>query len=251
MEQTPSNAPIMEPARGPAGWPQIWIQALTKPGEQTFINIVENPEATTRTAFIWVFIAGTISMIIQAVLGAIYTAMGIAPQLPIPGLEQYMQQPAGGGNIGSAITSLITGICASPIAGLVSILFFAIGVAIVQWIAKLFGGSGNFEKLAYAFAAITVPFTLVSMIFSLFSAVPYLNICTGVVSWGISLYALYQQIAAVKAVNRFGWGQAAGATLLPAIVIITTCCCLVFGLSAVLGPAISEVFNQINQSLAP
>src|SRR5204862_6597693 len=103
---------------------------------------------------IWIFVAGTISGIAQAILRAAYAAMGTAPSFSIPGMEQFSQQQSGGG---FAIGSLVGGLCAAPIAGLVSVLFFAIGIAITKWIAKLFGGSGTFEKLAYASAAISVP----------------------------------------------------------------------------------------------
>ena len=84
-----------------------------------------------------------------------------------------------------------------------------------------------------------------------FNAVPYLNICTGLISLGLGLYALFLQITAVKAVNRFGWGQAAGSVLIPGLVILFFCGCIVIGGLMVMGPVIGDVFEQINQSLAP
>jgi hypothetical protein len=248
MSQMPSNAPIMESKPGPAGWLPVWIKAVTQPNEQTFIDITSSSDATTRTAFIWVFIAGTVAGILQAISRAIILAIGGVPQMPIPGMEQFMQQ-SGGTDPAAIGVSLITGLCLSPVAGLVSILFFAIGVAIVQWIAKLFGGVGTFEKLAYALAAITVPFTLVSSIFSLFSAIPFVGICTGIISLGLSLYAIVLQITAIKAVNRFGWGPAIGSALIPGAVLLFVCGCIVVGGLMLLGPTIGNVFSEINQSL--
>lgn len=250
MEQTPSNAPVMESKPGVAGWIQVWTKVFTKPTEQTFIEITDSPDAVAKTAYIWVFIAGTVSGIFQAIVRAIYSAMGATPQLPIPGLEQYMPQtPAG--DVGSVLASLVGGICASPIAGLLSILFFAIGVAIVQWIAKLFGGTGSYEKLAYAFGAVSLPLTLVTSLLSLLGAIPFVGICTGVLSFGLSVFAIYLQIAGVKAVNRFGWGQAAGSVLIPFFVVLFVCGCVVIGGLMLLGPVIGDVFGQINQGLAP
>lgn len=250
MEQTPSNTPVpvTETKPGPAGWFSVWMKVVTKPNEQTFIDITESSEARLATAFLWVFIVATISGIVQAIVQAAYAAMGIAPQLPIPGLEQFSQQSGTGT---SAMGSLLGGLCAAPIAGVVSILFFALGIAITQWIAKLFGGVGNFEKLAYASAAISVPFTLVTALLTLFSAIPYVGICTGVLSFALSLYILYLQILAVKAVNRFGWGPAIGSVLIPGLVILFVCGCLVIGGLTLLGPTIGNVFSGINQSLAP
>ena len=138
-------------------------------------------------------------------------------------LEQYLPQSAGDG--GTAVGALIGGLCASPFAGLLSVVFFALGVAIIQWIAKLFGGTGTYEKLLYAFAAITVPFTIVSSLFALLSAIPYVGICTGIISFGLGIYALVLQVMAVKAVNRFGWGQAAGSVFIPGCVVFIVCAC--------------------------
>lgn len=250
MSQMPSNAPIMESKPGPAGWIPVWIKAVTQPNEQTFIDITANPEATSRTAFIWLFIAGTFAGIVQAISRAIVLAIGGVPQMPIPGMEQFMQQ-SGAAEPGAIGISLITSLCLSPVAGLVSLLFFALGIAIVQWIAKLFGGTGTFEKLAYGIAAITVPFTLVSSILSLLNAIPYAGICTGIISVGLSLYAIVLQIIAIKAVNRFGWGAAIGSALIPGAVLLLFCACVVFGGLMLLGPAINDIFNQSNPSLAP
>ncbi len=248
MEQMPSNAPMMESKPGPAGWMQVWMKAVTRPNEQTFVELTEGPQAVSKTAFIWVFIAGTVSGIFQAILRSIYMATGTASQLTIPGLEQYM--PAGGsGDVASAGVSLITSICLSPVAGLVSVLFFALGTAIVQWIAKMFGGIGTFDKLAYATAAITVPFTLVSSVLALLTAIPYVGACFGIVSLGLSIYAVVLQVMAVKGVNRFGWGPAIGSVFIPGLVIFIFCCCIVFAGMSILGPAINSAFQDLQ--LAP
>ena len=248
-----SNQPVTPSssgAPGPAGWFPVWIKAVTQPKEQTFVDITEHPDAKSRTAYIWIFIAGTLSAIIQAFASAIRIGAGVGSQFQqIPGLEQYLPQSTGGG--GSIGTALIGGLCASPFVGLLSIVFFAIGVAIVQWIAKLFGGTGTYEKLLYAFAAISVPFTLVSSLFALLSAIPFVGICTGIISIGLGFYALFLQIMAVKAVNRFGWGQAAGSVLLPFVVIVFVCGCIVAAGLAALGPVIGNVFKNINQGLTP
>jgi hypothetical protein len=242
MEQIPSNMPVMESKPGVAGWFQVWMTAVTKPNEQTFVDLTESPNATSKTAFIWVFIAGTISAVFQAILQAIYSATGTAPQMPIPGLEQYTQN-LGSGDAGSIAIALVTSICLSPVAGGVSVLFFALFTAIVQWVAKLFGGTGAFEKLAYAFAAISVPFTLVASVLALFTAIPFIGACFGILSFGLAIYSIVLQVMAVKGVNRFGWGQALGSVFLPGLVIFIFCCCVVFGLSMLLGPVIGEALG--------
>ena len=246
-----NNTPIMPSssgAPGPAGWLSIWLKAVTKPSEQTFVDITESPNANSKTAYIWVFIAGTISAILQAFASAIYTAAGTSsPLQQIPGLEQYIPQSTGGG--GGVGAALIGGLCASPVAGLLSIVFFAIFVAIIQWIAKLFGGSGTYDKLLYAFAAITVPVSVVSSLLAILSAIPFVGICTGVISFGLSIYALVLQVMAVKGVNRFGVGQAVGSVFIPGCVVFIICACVIAAGVMLLGPVIGNTFGDINQGL--
>lgn len=242
-----NSAPTPQPS-GAAGWLPVWIKAVTKPTEQTFVDITSHPDASSKTAYIWVFIAGTVSAIIQAFGTAIRAAVGAGSQLQqIPGLEQYLPETTGGG--GGVGIALVSGLCASPVAGLLSIVFFALFVAIIQWVAKLFGGAGSYEKLLYAFAAITVPFTLVSSLFVLLGAIPFVGICTGILSLGLSIYSIVLQVTAVKAVNRFGWGQAAGSVFLPGLVLIFVCACIVGISLMLLGPMIGDAFNNINQGL--
>jgi len=242
MNQMPSNAPIMESKPGPAGWLPVWTKVVTRPSENTFIEITESPDAQSKTAFLWVFLAGTLSTLVTGLIQMLLLAVGVTPQVT-PGMEQFS------GYSGVLGTSLVSTLCAAPIAGAVSVVFFAIGVAIIQWIAKMFGGVGIFDKLAYAVAAISVPVSLVTMILTPFSIVPYLNICTGLLSAGVGLYAFYLQVLAVKAVNRFGWGAAIGSVIIPGLVILFVCGCLVVAGLMLLGPAIGNVFSSINQSL--
>jgi hypothetical protein len=52
---------------------------------------------------------------------------------------------------------------------------------------------------------------------------------------------------AVKAVNRFGWGQALGSYFIPVLLVICLCACVVFGLISMMGGAggLEEIFDQI------
>jgi hypothetical protein len=157
-------------------------------------------------------------------------------------LEQYLPQSTGSGP-GFGV-SLIGGLCASPFVGLLAIVLFALLVAIVQWIAKLFGGTGTYENLLYAFAAIYVPFTIVSSLFALLSAIPFVGICARVISLGLFIYYLVLQVMAAKAVNRFGWGQATGSVLIPGCVVFILCACLVAGGVALLVPIIKNASGR-------
>ncbi|MBK9779247.1 MAG: YIP1 family protein [Anaerolineales bacterium] len=233
MEQMPSNTPVTESKPGPAGWVQTWIMAVTKPNEQTFIEISESPDAKVQTALIWAVIAGLISGIMLGIGFAI----------------QSLIQGGGSSNDMGTIALLI---CGMPIAmAIINPIGLSFSTALFQWVAKLFGGVGSFEKLIYPLSAITLPITIVSGIFSLLSSIPIVGVCISFFSFAISIYATALNIMAVKAVNRFDWGKAIGSVLIPAFAIGIFCGCVVFIGLMILGPAIANTFNQINQGLVP
>jgi hypothetical protein len=227
------NAPMssMPSGNGPTPFYQVWINALTKPNEQTFVNMAASPDAKMTTAFLWVFIGSLVnSLLASLVQGTIMRQM----------MQQYGgsgQFNFGGGGIGSRLIGIV---CGAPIAAVISVVVFAIVVGIVQFLAKSFGGKGTFDQLAYTFAAISTPFALISAVFTLLFVVPYIKYCFMLLSLLALLYVIVLQVMAVKAVNQFGWGQAAGSFFLPVIVL---CCCLsvaAFGIGGLIARAINN-----------
>ena len=232
MNEEP-NAPML-PGRSPSIL-QTWMTALTKPNEQTFAQLAASPEAKTSTALLWVFIGSLIQSLVTFLMqGRI--------------MAQMMQDSGIQSQVGPGLVGIL---CGAPIAAVITVVFFSAFTGIVQWVAGLFGGKGSFEKLAYVFAAITVPFTLISALLTLLSAIPYVGLCFGIVGLLAGLYVLVLQVMAVKGVNQFDWLPAAGSLLLPFIVFV---CCIsagVAGLISLAGPAMQDIFNQINQSITP
>jgi hypothetical protein len=244
MNEQP-NTPMLPEPSGFTGWFSTWREAITRPNEQTYAAMAERPDAQTNSrAFTWVFIAGTLAAIISGVLSAILEAAGVSTQ--IPGLSEFMNDAPR-----SAIATLGIALCTSPISGAIATLVFAIFVGIVQWVAKMFGGTGTFSQLAYPMAAISVPVTLVSSVLTPFSTLGVAGYCVSGISLLLGLYAMVLQLTAVKGVNRLGWGQAVGSYFLPLLIIVCLCSCIVFGLASMFGLAFSDIFNQINQSIAP
>jgi hypothetical protein len=238
MSDQLSNAPIT-PA-GPTSIFQTWINALTKPNEQTYRDIATSPNAKATTAYLWMFLSSIVTYIFTFII----RGATIRDRLSASGI--------GTDRIGNGIVGiLIALICIVPILAAIGTLFFAIGVAIIQWIAKMFGGTGTFDQMAYTFAAISVPYSLVSAVFILLSAIPFVGCCFNVILGLAGLYILFLEILAVKAVNQFGYGPAIGSLFIPGLVVGLFCCCIFVALGAAMGPAIGNVFSTINQSLNP
>ncbi len=229
-----SNAPIPESA--PSGVLQIWMKALTKPSEQTFVELASSPNAKATTAYIWMFVAS----LIQIFLTALVQSRLFGTYMNQLGLD------SGFGNRG-LVSILVGAICGAPIGAAVTTLFFAIGVFIIQWIAKMFGGRGTSDQLAYTFAAIAAPYSIVAGVLTLFAAIPYVGLCFSAILSIAGIYVLVLEVMAVKGVNQISWGAAIGSVLIPGLVIAFLCACLIGVSIAVLLPLI----RNATQNLTP
>jgi len=229
----PTNAPVLPPRSGISEWVSVWREAITRPSEQTFAGIAQSPNAKSTTAFLWIFLGSLVSSLLAL------PAQGVLMRqmMQSMGLEEQGFPAAGGG--------LLTVICGAPVGAVVAVVLFAIVVGIVQLLARMFGGRGTFDQLAYAIAAIVTPFYLVSGVLGLLSAIPFAGFCFGLLGFAAGLYVLVLEVMAVKGVNQFGWGQALGSLLLPVFAIA---CCIsvgVAGILSLLGPQVTDIFNSM------
>jgi Yip1-like protein len=215
------NAPMLPPPSGVSEWFSVWREALTKPSDQTFARLAQSPNAKLTTALLWVFLGSLVNALFASLVQ------------------------------GAIIRQVIAAVCGAPIGAVVSVVAFMIFVGIVQLIAKMFGGRGTFDQLAYATAAIVAPFSLINSVLTLLTAIPFAGLCFGLVSLIAVVYVIALEVMAVKGVNQFGWGQAVGSYFLPFLVVV---CCVSIGVIGILraaGPGINELFNSIQQSLTP
>ena len=192
------------------------------------------------TGYLWVFLTSIVSSLITLLV----QGSTIRSQLGQAGLGE---QQFGGGFGAVAVTLL----CGTPIAAVLGAVFFAIFAAIVQWIAKMFGGKGTNDQLAYTLAAISAPYALVSSVLILLSAIPFVGLCFSVLAALGGIYAIVLAVMAVKAVNQFDWLPAIGSYFIPGLVVFLVCCCLAAVVATVTGAALGNVFSTLNQSLIP
>ena len=217
----------------------VWSKVYTRPGEQTFLEITEHPEAKARAAYLWVFLAGTLSGLINSLTRFVLGLLALREAVP-----QFGQLPGGtSGLVG--VGGLLAALCSAPLTGVFSVLSFAAGAAIIHYTARFFGGQGSYDKMAYAFGAIAVPFSVVAALMIPLNAVRFVVFCTAPVLLALAVYTLYLNVAAVKAVHRFGWGEAAAATFLPSILIALLCGLAFVLLLRIVGPFMNEFIQQL------
>ncbi|HJR80407.1 MAG TPA: Yip1 family protein [Anaerolineales bacterium] len=235
------NAPMLPAPSGVSAWLSTWREAITQPSEQTFARMAQSPQAKSTTAFLWIFVTSLLSSFLASLVqGALVRQMLQNSDL---GVEQF-------GGPGNTIISVV---CGAPIAAVILTVVFAALVGVVQLVAKMFGGIGTYDQLAYALGAILAPYYLLSGFVSLLAAipVPFVGLCFGALGFIVGLYVVVLEVMAVKGVNQFGWGQAAGSVLLPLLVLACCIAAVVAGLVSMLAPIFRETFDQIPPNFAP
>ena len=137
---------------------QTWISVVTKPGEDVFREELDKPDANIGTALIWIII-GAIGLAIFSAIGSLVSGF-------IGGSASIMQGLLNSSDIPPEVAAQLAAYTAMSGVGVVgafiSGLFFApigffIGALIYFAIAKLVGGSGNFEKHAFMRLALPRP----------------------------------------------------------------------------------------------
>jgi hypothetical protein len=225
------NAPIVPAVSEPVY--QNWIRALTRPNEQTYAVMAASPNARATTGYLWYFIGSVVVSIISTLVNA-------------PMMQTLLPEAAGQPGFTNTLLAVL---CGAPIGAAISTLIFAIGAAIMQWIAGLFGGRGTNDKLAYVLSNILTPYLLIVGLLMLFAAIPYVGVLVGALGFFAWLYTIVLAVMAVKGVNQFGWGAAIGTVLIPLAVLIGICVCIFILAGALLMPVFQEIFPQIQQSL--
>jgi len=248
MNETPNaplpGAPMPEPSTAPASIFQTWINAVTKPNEATYAPIANAPNATTTNAIIWVAIGSLISSFLT-ILSPGPNFQQLQRLLEQQGLNNGFANALGSGGAGVG-TKIIQLVCGAPIAAIVGVVLFLIAAALIQWVARMFGGHGSFDKLAFTFAAIAAPMSIVSGLLALLGAIPFIGFCFGLLGLAAAIYTIVLEIIACKAVNRFAsYGPAVGSVLIPGLVLGLLCCCALILLFSVLGVAIGNAFSGV------
>lgn len=112
-----SNAPMSAGPNAPSSFFQIWINALTKPNEQTYAAIATSPDASPGKAYLWVFFAALINF-----------AISIGIQTMYLGISEGSQDGGLASMLGGSILALL---CAVPVLAGLQLLGFMIITAIV------------------------------------------------------------------------------------------------------------------------
>ncbi len=182
---------------GTYSWFEAWRMALTRPNEETFRSLADDPNGSLGRALGWITITSAISFLITSTAQLVFSGL-----LAGPGLFEALEQEVGLLLPGGLMIAGVF-ICGLPMVALFSAIGILIYSGIVQFTASAFGGEGTFAEMTYALAAFTAPITFLSAVIGWIPVVNCLTIPLGI-------YSLLLTLLAVKSVNRISWGKTIG-----------------------------------------
>jgi len=194
---TETGSDAVPPEYGTYSWFEAWRMALTRPNEETFRSLADDPNGSLGRALSWIAIASAISYLITSTAQLLFSGL-----LAGPGLFEALEQEAGLLLPGGLMIAGVF-ICGLPMVALFSAIGILIYSGIVQFTASAFGGEGTFAEMTYALAAFTAPITFLSAIIGWIPLVNCLTI-------PLVIYNLALTLLAVKYVNRISWGKTIG-----------------------------------------
>lgn len=187
----------------PMKWYQVWWHVWTHPGAEAFRTILRDPTANSSRGFVWIAVT---SLITAVVYSLIYSS------------SRYF---------GDSVFFLLCYIILTP---LFAIIGLAISAGIYRLIAGLFGGTGTWGELAYCFAAITAPASILAIPVAFLTPLMIDVDTTGftlgplcliqLISLAVGIYSIVLFVSAIDGVENIGTGKAVLAYFIPVIVVI-------------------------------
>ncbi len=159
---------------------KAWVKIISRPTPATFRLLLEDPKASKRRAYGWVFFSALASYVIwlsEAMLVGVLGGSYLIYLLFAPGL---------------AILALI-------------VLTLYTGAA--HFIARRLGGRGTFSALLYVVAAYTAPLLLIAALFSVGGYIMH------IAAFALLPALIIFSVIAVRTVYQFGWFATLAAAL--------------------------------------
>ncbi|MBC7814468.1 MAG: YIP1 family protein [Burkholderiales bacterium] len=211
-------------------WYETWRMAILRPGEETARRIANDPNASARTAYLWV-LASTIFTLPVSLL-----------QLSL--LPEALNQPEIRELFPAEMTGQILTISmwAIPIGVLLSVPLFMLSMTITHWASRQFGGMGSYERLAYANAAFSAPLQIVAAVIGLVAL--FLTTSGGIdlsqIGTLIGLYSFVLYAISIKAIHELTWGRTIGSILILMVIMVALTFMVFCAFAALFGPQLQE-----------
>lgn len=207
---------------------ETFIKAITKPNDQAYREIANDPGASIGKAVLWLGISGLVGGFFTGLFQWIFGSSTFSM------VSEYadVDIPEVAGGIGGVFSGAFGGLFGAIIGGFIF-------VGLVHLVSRMLNGTGSFEKLFYTVAAFQAPLGLIT---GVLVGIPFLGACISVL---VGIYTIVLAVIANKAVHEYDTGKAVIATLAPAVVIFLFCCCVIAVFGTIFGAAFGDMFGNI------
>lgn len=203
-------------------WQEVWTMAVSQPNEDTYNELLRDPNASMQRGLTWIFAITTI-----AFFGVLVLTLGLGS--------------------GANASAGLCGVLCAPVYGAVVVVVFIIIYGLQHLVARILGGQGDFDHMIYAVSAYAAPLGIISGVLSVVAiAIP----CVQFVSIILGLYAIALNAIAIKAVHQFDWVRAIVSALSLWVFAICGVACLIMTVLGSLGSDIEDIFDEIQSTLS-
>jgi hypothetical protein len=198
-------------------WYEIWRDIWLHPGTATFQKILQEPDSNSTRGYKWVAVTALINVLLSI------PTYVISLQKTAPDVTSYY---------------VIFLLCVAVLSPIFAIIGIMITAGIYHWIAKLFGGNGDWGQLVFCLATISAPLLLLNGLFGLLSSLfgsallsqsTALEIVLYLPSLALGIYTIVLNVCAIKAVEKIDTGRAIATVFSPTIIGIVIGLCMVIG----------------------
>lgn len=192
----------------------IWKTVWTQPKVVAYQDVLRDGNTTVRRSMTWVFSVWGIQLV-----GAFVRL--ILNFASLPDLSQYgfspISMPITPYDIGNSMSDRLTCVAALLLIGAAVYLVLMVGIPHVTAVAL--GGRGRYEHTAFLYSAIHAPAVLIGALaeFAQYAPAAVESIAAQVVL-GLSIYYIFMQVIAIKAVHNIGWFKSVVAVFSPVII---------------------------------
>jgi hypothetical protein len=212
LESQPDISETKSPPRSYRFY-EVWWTALTVQNVGAYADLLDDPEAGTGRAIEWQVYTNLVILSLSGLVG--FFQIQTVFNMP------EFQQLQGEFPILSGANSPMMLLVFLLIAILVGVLFGVLGLllngAIQNFLAGLFGGTGNFSRTVYALSAYLIP---ISIIATVMGYIPVVN-CLAIL---VSGYSLVLNVRALQAAHSLNGGRATIIVAIPTLILLMFMC---------------------------
>jgi hypothetical protein len=199
-----------KPARRSYAFYDVWMTVLSMTRMDTYVKMLDDPEAGAGRAFEWMAYSGIISGLLLPL--SILANPQFAQLKNMPELARLF------GNTETTAFLVMLALVMALLTPIFSVIGLAISAGIQNFLAGFMGGTGDYGSTAYALAAYLAPIAILS---AAIGAIPVVGQCLTSV---FGIYSIILNMRALQASHSLSIGQALGVIFAPAILIVIFGC---------------------------